>query len=107
MNFSELPLGAEFRFFRRGTLLTKTSKSGYTTPGAQEQKAAPDVEVLPEEDDALAPAPHAAPKPDDVALISKALDDLEAKNGKTPELAAARQALRRLAALARLKVESN
>ena len=36
-----------------------------------------------------------AAKPDDVALVSKALDEFEAKSGKTPELAAARQALRR------------
>ena len=102
MQFSELPVGAKFRFFRRGTLLTKTSKSGYTTPGAAEQKAAPDVEVLAEED-MLIPAPRAEAKPDDVALVSKALDALEAQSGKTPELAAARQALRRLDALARLK----
>ena len=49
MNFNELPVDAKFRFFRRGTLLTKTSEGGYTTPGAAEQKAAPDVEVIPEE----------------------------------------------------------
>ena len=102
MHFSVLPVGAKFRFFRRGTLLTKTSTGGYTTPGAAEQKAAPDVEVLAEED-MLTPAPRAAAKPDDVTLVSKALDELEAKGGKTPELAAARQALRRLAALAQLK----
>ena len=102
MNFSELPEGAKFRFFHLGTLLTKTSKGGYTTPGAAEQKAAPDVEVFPEED-MPGPAKRAPAKPDDTALISKALDDLEAKTGKTPELAAARQALRRLDALAKLK----
>ena len=102
MTFDELPVGAKFRFFRRGTLLTKTSKGGYATPGAGEQKAAPDVEVLAEEE-MLTPAPRAAVKPDDVALLSNALDDLEAKSGKTPELAAARQALRRLDTLARLK----
>jgi hypothetical protein len=44
-----------------------------------------------------------AAKPDDVALVSKALDEFEAKSGKTPELAAARQALRRQAALTRVK----
>lgn len=103
MQFSELPVGAKFRFFRRGTLLTKTSKGGYTTPGAAEQKAAGDVEVLAEED-MLTPAPRAAAKPDDVALVAKALDALEAQAGKTPDLAAARQALRRLDALARLKI---
>lgn len=105
MQFSELPVSAKFRFFRRGTLLTKTSESGYSTPGADAQKAAPDVEVIPEED-MPGPVKRVPDKPDDVALISKALDDLEAKAGKTPELAAARQALRRLDALARFKVGS-
>ena len=60
------------------------------------------MEVL-AEDDMLTPVKSAAPTPDDAALLSNALDDLEAKSGKTPELAAARQALRRLDALARLK----
>jgi hypothetical protein len=60
--------------------------------------------VLPEDEDT--PAPRATPKPDDVALLSKALDDLEAKGGKTLELAAARQALRRLAALAKVQTGS-
>ena len=55
------------------------------------------------EDEQPAPAARAPAKPDDVALIGKALDDLEARAGKSPELAAARQALRRLDALARLK----
>ena len=86
-------------------MLTKTSEGGYTTPGAAEQKAAPDVEVLAEED-MLTPAPRAAAKPDGVALISKALDALESKAGKTAELAAARQALRRLDALAKLQTGS-
>lgn len=102
MQFSELTVGARFRFFRRGTLLTKSSESGYTTPGAGEQHAAPDVEVISEED-MPGPVKRAPEKPDDVALITKALDALEAQAGKTPELAAARQALRRLDALARLK----
>jgi hypothetical protein len=107
MNFSDLPVGARFRFFRRGLRLTKTSQGSYTThPGAGEQKSGPDVEVLPEDKDALAPVPRAATKPDDVALLSKALDDLETHAGKTLELAAARQALRRLAALGKLKSES-
>lgn len=60
--------------------------------------------MLPEDEETLAPVPRVAAKPDDVALISKALNELEAQGGKTPELAAARQALRRLAVLARLKV---
>jgi hypothetical protein len=104
MNFSELPVGAKFRFFRRGLLLTKASKNTYTALAGHPQKAAPDAEVLPEDEDP--PAPRATPKPDDVALLSKALDDLEAKGGKTPELAAARQALRRLAALAKVQTGS-
>ena len=105
MNFNELPVDAKFRFIRHGTLLTKTTEGGYATPGAAGQKAAPDVEVIPE---AHLPAPvtRTALKPDDVALLSKALDDLEAKAGKTHELAAARQALRRLEALSKLKTGS-
>ncbi|MDN8618870.1 hypothetical protein [Variovorax ginsengisoli] len=95
-------VGARFRFFQRGTLLTKSSKGGYTTPGAAEQKATPDVEVISEED-VPALAKRAPAKPDDLASISKALDDLEVQAGKTAELAAARQALRRLDALSRLK----
>jgi len=34
VTFDELAVGAKFRFFRRGTLLAKTSESGYMTPGA-------------------------------------------------------------------------
>ena len=105
MEFSELPVGAKFRFFRRGLLLTKASNKTYTALAAHERKALPEAEVLPEEEQP-APAVRAAPKPDDAALISKALDALEAQAGKTPELAAARQALRRLDALARFKDES-
>ena len=66
----------------------------------------PDAEVLPEEDLPAPTAPLDVPKVDDAALISKALDELEAlqrKGGAKGDLAAARQALRRLAALARLK----
>lgn len=102
MQFCELLVGARFRFFQRGTLLTKSSRGGYTTPGAAEQKATPDVEVISEED-VPALAKRAPAKPDDLASISKALDDLEVQAGKTAELAAARQALRRLDALSRLK----
>lgn len=102
MTFDELPVGAKFRFFRSGLLLTKASASTYTALASHGRKAAADVEVLAEED-MLTPGPRAAAKPDDVALVSKALDELEAKSGKTPELAAARQALRRLDAMARLK----
>ncbi|MDM0085543.1 hypothetical protein QTI17_33625 [Variovorax sp. J31P179] len=102
MQFSELTVGARFRFFRRGLVLTKMAKDIYTGPDGEAQKTPADVEVL-AEDDLTAPTARAAAKPDDVALISKALDDLEAQAGKTPELAAARQALRRLDVLARLK----
>jgi len=104
VTFSELPVGAKFRLFRRGLLLTKASKNTYTALAGHPQKAAPGAEVLPEDEDT--PAPRATPKPDDVALLSKALDDLEAKSGKTPELSAARQALRRLAALAKVQTGS-
>lgn len=104
MKFADLPVGAKFRFYRRGTLLTKTSKGGYTTPGAQEQSSAPDVEVLPLEDSAPAGAP-AAPKVDDVATLTKAIDELEqlqraAGTKPDPEV---RQALRRVVALARMR----
>lgn len=51
------------------------------------------------EDEGVPPVAPLAFEVDDVALISKALDALEA-DGNTPELAAGRQALRRLAALA-------
>ena len=102
MNFADLPVFAKFRFWRRGTLLTKTSKSAYTAPSTGlEEKAAPDAEVLPEDDEAV-PSIPIAPKVDDVALISKALDELEAFHGEAG-VADARQALRRLAAAARLK----
>lgn len=104
MQFSELPVGAKFRFHRRGLLRTKVSKTEYTDElGAQKTRAVPDTIVRPEEDKEPAP-PTVAPKPDDVALLSKALDELEAKGGKTPELAEARQALRRLTAIVRLKI---
>ena len=44
MTFDELPVGAKFRFWRRGTLLTKASKSGYLAPlYGREEKAAPDA----------------------------------------------------------------
>ena len=101
MIFAELPVGAKFRFLRRGLLLTHASKNNYTALAGRAQKAAPDAEVLPEEEDAT--APRATPKPDDVTLLPRALDEFEAKSGKTPELATARQALRRLEALARPK----
>lgn len=51
MKFRELPVGATFRFFRRGLLLTKTSASTYASQqaGVRNQAAAPDAEVMPEE----------------------------------------------------------
>lgn len=103
MTFAELPVGAKFRFFRRGTVLTKTSAGGYATTGAGEQNASPDVAVLPEDEDAAVRIPRDPPKVDDAALLAKALDQLETHAGKTPDLAAARQALRRLDAMARMK----
>lgn len=102
MRFSDLPVGSKFRFFRRGNVLTKTSKGCYTAPLAlQEQKAAADAEVLPEDDEPV-PVIPAPPKVDDLAVLSKALDDLEAFHGPDG-VADARQALRRVAAAARLK----
>ncbi|MDN8613985.1 hypothetical protein, partial [Variovorax ginsengisoli] len=73
MQFSELPVGAKFRFFRRGLLLTKASKSTYAALAGHAQKAALDAEVLPE-DEMLAPTAPTAPTPDDVALITKVFD---------------------------------
>ena len=46
--------------------------------------------MLPEDPKDAVPIPRAAPKLDDVALIAKALDALEAKSGKTPALADAK-----------------
>lgn len=106
MNFSELPIGAKFRFYRRGKVLEKTSKDAYTGLTGLKQKVAPDAEVLAEDEDIATPPPREAPKVDDVGLISKALDALEA-HGKSPEVAAARQALRRLDALARMRARSS
>ncbi|MDM0037325.1 hypothetical protein QTI33_34730 [Variovorax sp. J22P271] len=60
MTFSELPVGAEFRFWRRGTLLTKISESAYFASliGLQEE-AAPDAEVLTGPGDIASDAPLA------------------------------------------------
>ncbi|MDM0030439.1 hypothetical protein [Variovorax saccharolyticus] len=103
MTFDELPVGAKFRLWRGGTLLTKASVGGYLAPlYGQEEKAIPDAEVIPEDDGALSGA-LAARKVDDVVFISKALDALEIEVGRTSELIAARHALRRLATQANLK----
>jgi len=51
VTFSELPVGAKFRLFRRGLLLTKASKNTYTALAGRAQKAAPDAQVLAEEED--------------------------------------------------------
>jgi hypothetical protein len=103
MNFAELPVGAKFRFWRRGRLLTKTGKTTYTGETGEKKESAPDVEVRPEDDDTPADPPE-PPKRDDTALVSKALDALEAKAGRSEELTAARDALRRLSIMAKLKI---
>lgn len=103
MQFSELRVGAQFRFWRRGRLLTKTSKTTYTGETGEKKESAPDAEVRPEDDDTPA-EPEAPPQRDDTAVISNALDVLEAKAGRSEELTAARDALRRLSAIAKLKI---
>ena len=60
MKFSDLPVGAQFRFYLRGRLLTKTTKRGYTDPGGATHPADPDVEVQPEDE----PEPEPAPVPE-------------------------------------------
>lgn len=102
MQFADLPVGAKFRFWRRGRVLTKTGKSTYTGETGEKKQSAPDVEVRPEDDDAP-PEPPERLKRDDTEVISKALDLLEAKVGRSEELTAARDALRRLSALSKLK----
>src|ERR1700752_1911239 len=51
MNFGDLPVGATFRFFTRGLLLTKTSDKTYATQAGdvRSQAASPDVDVLEED----------------------------------------------------------
>jgi hypothetical protein len=59
VKFGELKVGAQFRFFRRGTLLTKSGRRTYT-PADSETKCpcAVDVEVIAEEIDEPAPPPE-------------------------------------------------
>jgi hypothetical protein len=62
MKFSELAKGDQFRFFRRGTLLTKTGTTTYSSEQMRGLKADPGADVLPEVDDATPSAtPAAAP----------------------------------------------
>jgi hypothetical protein len=63
MKFSELKVGDRFRFFRRGTLLTKTGARGYSSDKMHGLKAEPDAEVLPEVDRAVAAATSAPADP--------------------------------------------
>lgn len=49
MKFRELPVGATFRFFMRGHLLTKTSSTTYASESVRSQAAKPDAEVIPED----------------------------------------------------------
>lgn len=53
MKFSELPIGAKFRFHRRGPVHTKTSSTERGSGG----QVAPNVEVIPEEDDTAPQVP--------------------------------------------------
>jgi hypothetical protein len=53
MLYSELPVGAKFRFFRRGMLLTKVSKYTYTALTGHAEKSVPEAEVWPEEEGRL------------------------------------------------------
>lgn len=48
MMFEELPIGATFRFYRRGGVLTKTSASTWSSALKRAQECAPDVSVIPE-----------------------------------------------------------
>jgi hypothetical protein len=48
MKFSELAVGDRFRFFRRGTLLTKTGAASYASNQVRGLKAEPGADVLPE-----------------------------------------------------------
>jgi hypothetical protein len=51
MKFRDLPIGATFRFFTRGLLLSKTSDHTYASAdgAVRNQAAKPDAEVLPED----------------------------------------------------------
>jgi hypothetical protein len=64
VKFHELPVGAHFRFFRRGLLLTKTGDRTYTyapeQAGVQKQKVDPDASVLPEDEFAISGPPKEA-----------------------------------------------
>ncbi|MBO9647340.1 MAG: hypothetical protein J7605_02435 [Variovorax sp.] len=54
MKFHQLPIGATFRFFTRGLLLTKTSDKTYASADStvRNQAASPDAEVI---EDSLEP----------------------------------------------------
>ena len=51
MTFSELPIGAQFKFFAGGSILTKTGSRSYSAPqwGQSGMPADPDQEVIPYE----------------------------------------------------------
>lgn len=59
MKFSELSKGERFRLHRRGTLLTKTGPTTYSSDRMTGLEAAPDASVLP----ATESMPVAAPDP--------------------------------------------
>jgi hypothetical protein len=65
MKFRDLPVGATFRFFQRGLLLTKTGDRTYTYSSEEagvQQAVDPDADVLREEDFAI-PEPLKAAGP--------------------------------------------
>lgn len=101
MQFSELPVGAKSRFFRRGLWLIRPSQSTYAVLAGQEHKRRAPMSRCSPRTTGSAQAPRAVANPNDVELFSEAVDALEAQGGKTPEWRQ-RQALRRLDALSRL-----
>jgi hypothetical protein len=60
MKFSELAKGDRFRFFRRGTLLTKTGATTYASDKMRALTTEPDADVLPETEKPTAAAPAPA-----------------------------------------------
>jgi hypothetical protein len=60
MNFSDLPVGAKFRFYRRGAVRTKVTSTTYDVDGA---KTSGDTLVYPEDDSQAPPVdPAGQPK---------------------------------------------
>jgi hypothetical protein len=69
VKFHELPVGASFRFLRRGLLLTKTGDHTYVSEQAgMHQAAAPDSEVLSEDFAIPEPSKAAGCTPTDMEI---------------------------------------